>query len=123
MIPNKDFLDEYVDNASLQGESFTIDSSEVHKFIVNLINQNEESESVIKIHKEERNRRKDWKHLKYHYEGMGVYSNDITKSDLVLITLTYKVENKPTMWWVEFERILSLAYQTYVKKLRKRGSL
>ena len=41
LTPNKDLLDEYVDKASLQGESFTIDSSEVHTFIVNLISHNE----------------------------------------------------------------------------------
>ena len=29
--------------------------------------------------------------------------------------LNYTGEKKPTMWWVEFERILRLAYQTYVK--------
>ena len=115
MTPNKDFLDDYVDNAKLQGGSFTIDSSEVHTFIVKLIAQNEEVESVIKIHKVEKNGRKDWKALKSHYEGMGVYSNDIAKAELDLKNLTCTGENKPTMWWVEFERRLSLAYQTYVK--------
>ena len=46
---------------------------------------------------------------------MGVYSNDITKSDLDLKTLTYTGEKKPTMWLVESERRLRLTYQTYVK--------
>ena len=46
---------------------------------------------------------------------MGVYSNDIIKSDLDLENLTFTGEKKPTMWWVGFERRLSLAYQTYVK--------
>ena len=41
LTPNKDFLDEYVNNTSIQGESFTIDAAEVHTFIVNLIDQNE----------------------------------------------------------------------------------
>ena len=50
LTPNKDFLDDYVDKSSLKEESFTIDSAKVHTFIVNLIDQNEESESVIKIH-------------------------------------------------------------------------
>ena len=35
--PNKDFLDDYVNNTTLMGESFTIDAAEVHTFIVNLI--------------------------------------------------------------------------------------
>ena len=41
---------------------------------------------------------------------MVVYSNDITKFDLKLKTLTYMIEKKPTMCWVDFERRLSLAY-------------
>ena len=59
LTPNKDFIDEYVNNATLMGEAFTIDSAEVHTFIVNLIEQNEEAESVIKVHEDERYRRKD----------------------------------------------------------------
>ena len=70
--------------------------------MVNLISHNQEAESVIKIHEEEINGRKDQKALKSHYDGMGVYSNDITKSDLDLKTLTYTGEKKPTRWWVEF---------------------
>ena len=53
--------------------------------------------------------------MKSHYEGIGVYSNDITKANLDLRNITYTEGNKPTMWWIEFERILCLAYQTYVK--------
>ena len=68
LTPEKYFLDDYVDNASLQGESFTIDSAEVHTFIVKLIDQNEESELVIKIHEEEINVKKDRESLKFHYE-------------------------------------------------------
>ena len=41
LTPNKDFLDNYVNNATLMGEAFTIDASEVHTFIVILIAQKE----------------------------------------------------------------------------------
>ena len=37
LTPNKDFLDDCVNNATLMGEAFTIDAEEVHKSIVNLI--------------------------------------------------------------------------------------
>ena len=84
MTPNKDLLDDYVNNTSPQGESFTIGTLEVHTFIVNLIAHNEEAESVINIHKEERNGRKYRKALKYYYEGMGVYFQNITKAELDL---------------------------------------
>ena len=39
--PNKNFLDDYDDNTIRQREPFTIDSSELHTFIVNLIFHNE----------------------------------------------------------------------------------
>ena len=65
--PNKDFLGDLVNNVTLMGEAFTIDAAEVHTFIVNLISQNEEVESVIKLHEDGRDRRKDWKALKSHY--------------------------------------------------------
>ena len=67
LTPNKDFLDDYINNATLMGEAFTIDAAEVHTFIFNLIDQNEEAEPVIKVHEDERDGRKDWKALKSHY--------------------------------------------------------
>ena len=102
LTPNKDFLDEYVNNANLMGESFTIDAAEVHTFIVNLIARNEEAESVIKVHQDKKDGRKDWNALKSHYEGIGVYSNYIAKPDLNLRTITYTVEKKATMLWIVF---------------------
>ena len=100
--PNNEFLDDYVNNETLMGKAFTINAAEVHTFIVSLISHNEETESVIKVNEDKRDGRKDWKALKSHYEGIGVYSNDITKADLDLRTITYTGEKKPTMWWIEF---------------------
>ena len=68
LTPNKNFLDEYVNNATLMGEFFTINAAEVHTFIVNLISQTEEAESVIKLHEDERYGKKYWKALKSNYE-------------------------------------------------------
>ena len=119
LTPNKYLLYNYANNNILRRESFTIDAEELHTFIVKLIAQNEEAESTINIHKEEINRRKDWKSLKSYYEGMGVYSNDITKAEIYLKKLTYMGENKQTMWWVEFERSRILANQTYVNHERR----
>ena len=116
LTPNKDFFYDYVNNATLMGVAFTIDAAEVHSFIVNLIAQNKEAQSVIKVHEAERFRRKDWKESKSHYEGVGIYLNDITKSNLDLRTITYKGEKNTTMWWIEFEIRLCLAYQTYFKQ-------
>ena len=35
LTPKNDFIDDYVNNATLMGEAFTIDAAEVHTFIVN----------------------------------------------------------------------------------------
>ena len=45
--PNKDFLEKYVNTETLLCEAFTIHAEEVHTFIVKLIAQKEEAESVI----------------------------------------------------------------------------
>ena len=94
------------------GESFTINAAQVHTFIVNLKAYNEEAESFIKVNEDKRDSRKDCKVMKYHYEGIGVYSNDITKADFNPRTITYTGEKNPTMWWIDFERRICLVYQT-----------
>ena len=55
--PNADFLDDYIMNAPLTGQDFTIDAAEVHVFIVNFITKNDKAESIIKIFEDERNGR------------------------------------------------------------------
>ena len=108
LIPKKDFLDDYVNNATLIGEAFITNAAKVHTFIVNIIYQSEEAETVIKVHEDERDGRKYWKELKSNYERIGLYSNDITKADLDLRTITYTGEKKPTILWIEFEIRLCL---------------
>ena len=44
--------------------------------------------------------------------------NDISKADSDLKNLFYGVEKQPHMWWIEFERRLNLAFQTYIKRER-----
>ena len=46
--PNIHFLDDYIAMAPLHGESFAIDSAQVHTFIVNFIAGNEVAESKIR---------------------------------------------------------------------------
>ena len=87
-------------NAPLTGQWFTIDAEEVQPFIVKFITQNDEAESIIKIFENERNGRKDWITLKNHYEGQGIYANDIYKSDSDLKKLFYAGKKKPHTWWI-----------------------
>ena len=102
-------------NAPLKGQAFTIDTSEVHTFIVDFITQNNKTESIIKIFENERNGRKDWNTLQNHYKGQRIYANDISKVDSDLKNLFYSGEKKPHMRWIEFERRLNLSFQTWVK--------
>ena len=48
--PNVNFLDDYVAMAPLNGESFVLDSSEVHTYITNFIAGNSTAESKIQPH-------------------------------------------------------------------------
>jgi hypothetical protein len=114
--PNPNFLDDYVMNANLTGQSFSIDAATVHTLIVHLTSGNQQAESVIKVHENERNGRLDYKALLAHYEGTGIYANDISKAEQDLKTLFYGGEKPPHMWWVEFERRLTGAFQVYVKR-------
>ena len=51
--------------------------------------------------------------LKNYYEGVVVHSIDIAKADKIIQYLFYSGEKKPHMWWDEFERQLTDAFNTY----------
>ena len=113
---NSNFLDDYIMNAPLTEQAFTIDAEEVHTLIVNLITQNDEAESIIKIFEDERSGQKDWAILQNHYDRQGIYANDMSKVYADLNNLFYGGKKKPQTWWIEFERRINLAFQTYVKR-------
>lgn len=113
--PKTDFLDEYVNMAPLEGEAFTIDSAQVHTFIVNFISGNQQAETKIQASMPKANGRLDYMALKEYYEGVGIFALDITKADSILEKLFYAGERKPTMWWDEFERQLTYAFTAYDK--------
>ena len=114
-----DFLDDYVDAARLEGEAFTIDAADVHTIIANLISGNEDAETKIIAFSEENNGRKDYIALKEHYEGIGIHALDITKAERIIERDFYAGEKKPHMWWAEFEKRLTWAFNT-VKKVEGR---
>ena len=56
------------------------------------------------------------KRLVEHYEGVGIHTIDIREADKVLTrTLFYAGEKPPYMWWSEFEKQLTRAFNAYVK--------
>ena len=113
-VQHPDFLDDYVDQAPLNGDAFASDAMEVHTFLTNFLVGNTEAESIIKVY-QNANGREEWLALKLHYEGEGIYAHDIVQAEDDLSNLFYAGEKKPHMWWLEFERRLNLAFQTYVK--------
>ena len=54
-----------------------------------------------------------------HYEGVGIHAIDIREADEVLKTLFYAGEKPPHMWWSEFEKRLTRAFNAYVKRERR----
>ena len=114
-----DMLTDYVNRAPLDGEAFDADASEVHTYIVNFIAGNEAAESKILANADRNNGRLDFKALQEHYEGVGINALAIRDADNIIETLQYTGERKPTMWWDEFERKLTMAFNIYDKKERR----
>ena len=113
-MAKEDYLDEYVLRAKLSGEAYIADRKEVHTYITNLIAQNEEAEAVVKILENERDGRKDWKSLKLHYEGQGVFTSKIVNAEKDIDNLIYIGEKAAHMNWLTFEQKLTGAFNTLV---------
>ena len=112
---NTNFLDDYVMTAALEGPSYEIDSTKVHAFIQTRIVGNDEAEATIKPHERSHDGRKDWKALKEHYEGSGVFAKDIIQAENDLTSMIYTGEKKPTMYWTLFETRLNRTFHVFAK--------
>jgi hypothetical protein len=114
-----DFIDEYVDNAPLNGPAFNVDAADVHTYIVKFMSGNATAESKLLPITGEQNGRRDLMTLKAHYEGVGVNARDTLKADKIIENLFYAGEKKPHMWWEEFEKQLNLAFTIYDQRERR----
>jgi hypothetical protein len=114
--PNEDFLDDYVAMAPLDGESYAIDTVQVHTFLVNFVSGNDTAEAKIQGLQRPNDGREAFKRLIKHYEGVGIHAIDIREADEVLKNLFYAGEKPPHMWWSEFEKRLTRAFNAYVKR-------
>ena len=112
-IPGAEMLEDYVNCAPLNGESYELDAAEVHTYIVNFVAGNATAEAKILPHVGENNGCLDFIALREHYEGVGVNSIEMIKADKVLNSLYYAGEKKPHMWWEEFEKQLTKAFAVY----------
>ena len=119
--PNPDFKDDYVMNAPLIGTSYVSDAREVHAAIRKLITGNTQAEAIIKPFEAQCDGRADWKALKHHYEGVGIYSADIAKASHTISNLYYAGEKDGRMWWTKFQTELDWAFATYTKRYGVQG--
>ena len=109
---NAQFLDDYVDQAPLNGEAYAADAEEVHSYIINFITENKTAENKILPFLAQCDGRINYQALKNHYEGVGANAKDIIKAETDIQSLFYAGEKKPHMWWEEFETRLTVAFST-----------
>ena len=95
---NIEFIDDYIDRATLQGEVFAADAAEVHRYIVNLIAGNATAENKILPYLAEKNGRKGHLALKQHYEGVGAHAKALVEAENDIQSLFYTGEKRPHMW-------------------------
>jgi hypothetical protein len=114
--PNEDFLDDYVAMAPLDGESYAIDTIQVHTILVNFVSGNDTAEAKIQGLQRPNDGREAIKRLIEHSEAVGIHAIDIREADEVLKNLFYAGEKPPHMWWSEFEKRLTRAFNAYVKR-------
>jgi hypothetical protein len=114
--PNDDFLDNYVMMAPLEGDSYAIDTVQVHTFLVKFVLGNDTAEAKIQGLPRPNDGRDAFKRLVEHYEGIGIHAIDIREADEVIKSLFYAGKKPPHMWWSEFEKRLTRAFNAYVKR-------
>ena len=119
MVADASILDDYINRAPLVGDAFDADISEVHTYIVTLTAGNATAESKLLAIADQSNGRLDFKALQDHYEGVGINAIAIREADNIIATLEYTGERRPTMWWDEFEKKLTMAFVTYDKREKR----
>ncbi|KAI2511632.1 hypothetical protein MHU86_2698 [Fragilaria crotonensis] len=90
--------------APLEGDSYAIDTVQVHTFLVNFVSGNDTAEAKIQGLPRPNDGRDAFKRLVEHYEGVGIHAIDIREADEVIKSLFYAGEKPPHMWWSEFEK-------------------
>ena len=82
---NEDFLDDYIERAPLTGDSYVIDSVQVHTFLLNFVTGNDTAEAKIQGLQRPNDGREAFKRLVDHYEGIGIHAVDIPEADEVVL--------------------------------------
>ena len=82
----------------------------------NFVAGNDTAEAKIQGLQRVNDGREAYKRLVEHYEGVGIHAIDIREADEVIKNLFYAGEKPPHMWWAEFEKRLTRAFNAYVKR-------
>ena len=69
------------------------------------------AEAKMVVHAAENNGCIEFMELKDQYDGVGVHTVNLVHDDK-LLKLFFSGENKPHMWWDEFERHITIALNT-----------
>jgi hypothetical protein len=112
---NVQFIDDYVDQAPLNGAAFAADAEEVHTYIIGFITENPTAENKLLPYTATANGRIDFQTLRDHYEGVGANARATLKAEDDISNMFYAGEKKPHMWWEEFETRLTVAFATVDK--------
>ena len=100
--------------APLNGDAYAIDTVQVHTFLVNFVAGNDTAEAKIQGLAKPNDGREAFRRLVEHYEeGVGIHAVDIREADEVIKNLFYAGEKPPHMWWSEFEKRLTRAFNAY----------
>ena len=112
---NADFLDDYVDQAPLNGDGYIMDNLKVHTLLRRLVTDHTVAEQKLLATKDQADGRADFIILKAFYEGVGANSKSLAAAEKDINDLFYLGEKKPHMWWDEFEARLTNAFATIDK--------
>ena len=100
------FFDDYMALTPMLGEAFNLDAASVKTLIQRFVVSNTVAESKIQSLPVNATERDCWLTLKDHYEGVGLYSQDVTRAEQIIANLHYLGGKKSHMWWDKFERQL-----------------
>jgi hypothetical protein len=107
---NPNFLDDYVDQAPLNGRTFASDAEKVHAYLARLLTGNSVAEQKLLPHNNLNDGRVDFNVLKDYYEGVGANAKAVLEAETDIQNMFYSGEKRPTMWWDQFEARLTNAF-------------
>ena len=94
---NSNFLDDYVDQAPLQGRVFISDAVKIHTFLARLLTGNTVTEKKILPHNDEANGRVDFNVWKDYYKGVGATAKAVLEAENDIHNMIYSGGKWPVM--------------------------